>query len=61
MTDRFQRDVGLVLRLFSLFEDWEKYETPMKEYLNKSMRQNIQFILQRRGNFIRSSLKHALR
>ena len=32
-----------MLRLFSLFEDWEKYEKPMKEYLNKSMRQNTQF------------------
>jgi Protein of unknown function DUF262 len=43
VSDRFQRDVELVLRLLSLFEDWEKYEKPMKEYLNKSMRQNIQF------------------
>ncbi len=41
--DRFQRDVELVLRLFSLFEEWEKYEKPMKEYLNKSMKQNTQF------------------
>jgi Protein of unknown function DUF262 len=44
VSDRFQRDVELVLRLFSLFEDWEKYEKPMKEYLNKSMRQNTQFV-----------------
>ena len=41
--DRYQRDVELVLRLFSLFEDWEGYEKPMKEYLNTSMRRNTQF------------------
>jgi hypothetical protein len=40
--DRHQRDVELVLRVFSLFEDWEKYEKPMKEYLN-SMRLNVRF------------------
>jgi hypothetical protein len=42
-SDRYQRDVELVLRLFSLFEDWEQYEKPMKEYLNNSMRLNTQF------------------
>jgi hypothetical protein len=41
--DRYQRDVELVLRLFSLFEEWEEYEKPMKEYLNRSMRLNTQF------------------
>jgi len=29
--------------MFSLFEDWEQYEKPMKEYLNASMRRNTQF------------------
>jgi hypothetical protein len=41
--DRYQRDVELVLRLFSLFEDWAQYEKPMKEYLNKSMGLNTKF------------------
>jgi hypothetical protein len=41
--DRHQRDVELVLRVFSLFEDWEKYEKPMKEYLTNSMRLNVRF------------------
>jgi RiboL-PSP-HEPN len=31
------------LRLFALFNDWEKYEKPIKEYLNNSMRTNTQF------------------
>jgi hypothetical protein len=42
-SDRYQRDVESVLRLFSLFEDWEQYEKPMKEYLNNSMRRNTLF------------------
>jgi hypothetical protein len=41
--DRYQRDVELVLRLYSLYEDWERYEKPMKEFLNRSMRLNRQF------------------
>ena len=41
--DRYQRDVELVLRLFSLFEEWEVYEKPMKEFLNRSMGANTQF------------------
>jgi hypothetical protein len=41
--DRYQRDVELVLRLFSLFQDWPKYENPMKEFLNSSMRANTNF------------------
>ena len=41
--DRHQRDVELILRLFALFENWQSYEQPMKEYLNTAMRTNIQF------------------
>ena len=41
--DRHQRDVELVLRLFSLFGEWDRYEKPMKEFLNWSMRLNTKF------------------
>jgi hypothetical protein len=41
--DKYQRDVELILRLFSLFRSWADYEKPMKEYLNKSMRRNAKF------------------
>jgi hypothetical protein len=41
--DRHQRDVELILRLFALFDNWQTYEKPMKEYLNTAMRTNIQF------------------
>lgn len=41
--DRYQRDMEIVLRLFSLFQDWPRYEKPMKEFLNNSMRQNRGF------------------
>jgi hypothetical protein len=40
---RHQRDIEIVLRLFALFNDWESYERPMKEYLNKVMSQNRKF------------------
>ena len=42
--DRYQRDVELVLRLFALIGNWEKYEKPMKEFLNKSMKANRPFV-----------------
>jgi Protein of unknown function DUF262 len=42
-TDRYQRDVELVLRLFSLYQDWPEYQNPMKEWLNNSMRLNASF------------------
>ena len=38
--DKHQRDVELVLRVFALSRTWEKYEKPMKEYLNIAMRRN---------------------
>lgn len=41
--DKNQRDVELVLRLFSLFEKWDHYEKPMKEYLNKVMKASGDF------------------
>ncbi len=41
--DKFQRDVELVLRLFSLYRRVDQYEKPMKEFLNKSMKENREF------------------
>lgn len=38
--DRHQRDVELILRLLALSGAWEKYERPMKEYLNLTMKDN---------------------
>lgn len=36
--DKHQRDVELILRVFSLAANWENYEKPMKEFLNVNMR-----------------------
>jgi len=38
--DRHQRDVELILRLLALSGNWDKYERPMKEYLNVTMKDN---------------------
>lgn len=35
--DIYQKDIELILRVFSLYQTWGKYEKPMKECLNKSM------------------------
>jgi len=35
--DKSQKDVELILRLFSLFEIWPEYEKPMLAYLNDQM------------------------
>ena len=51
--DRHQRDIELILRLFSLFEEWNSYEKPMKEYLNNSMRLNVGFASARAKRFER--------
>lgn len=50
--DRSQKDVELVLRLFGLFEDWEKYERPMLRYLNLVMRTNTTFDSPKAQRFI---------
>jgi len=38
--DKHQKDVELILRLFALAGAADKYEKPMKEYLNNAMRKN---------------------
>lgn len=50
--DKNQKDVELVLRLFSLFENWEGYEKPMLEYLNRSMNEHREFDSARAIRFI---------
>jgi hypothetical protein len=35
--DKNQKDIELILRLFSLFQSWDNYEKPMLRYLNKMM------------------------
>jgi hypothetical protein len=41
--DKNQKDVELVLRLFSLFKNWGSYEKPMLTHLNKFMKRNRNF------------------
>ncbi len=41
--DKNQKDVELVLRLFGLYKDWNKYEKPMLSYLNMVMASNRDF------------------
>ena len=41
--DKSQKDVELILRLFSLFENWQNYEKPMLRWLNKYMSINRDF------------------
>ena len=39
--DKHQRDVELLLRVFAMFDRSEKYEKPMKEFLNQTMKEHI--------------------
>jgi uncharacterized protein with ParB-like and HNH nuclease domain len=41
--DRNQKDVELVLRLFSLYKNWKNYEKPMLKFLNRFMDQNRKY------------------
>jgi hypothetical protein len=49
--DKNQRDVEIILRLFSLFKNWEAYEKPMLHFLNSSMKNNSDFSSPRAINF----------
>jgi hypothetical protein len=40
LLDKHQKDVELLLRIFSLVGASEKYEKPMREFLNKSMKKH---------------------
>ena len=41
--DKNQKDVELVLRLFSLYKNWQNYEKPMLKFLNQFMNKNRKF------------------
>jgi uncharacterized protein with ParB-like and HNH nuclease domain len=41
--DKNQRDIELILRLFSLYDRWKAYESPMLQYLNSFMNANRKF------------------
>lgn len=49
--DPGQKDVELVLRLFSLFRNWNQYEKPMLHHLNRSMSENRTFDSERANDF----------
>lgn len=50
--DKNQKDVELVLRLFSLYDNWHEYEKPMLKFLNASMDSNREFKGARAKRFI---------
>lgn len=49
--DKNQKDVELVLRLFSLFRNWGNYEKPMLRFLNFNMKDNRGFDSERASSF----------
>jgi uncharacterized protein with ParB-like and HNH nuclease domain len=49
--DKNQKDIEIILRLFSLFETWERYEKPMLRYLNTQMKDNKEFNSERANRF----------
>lgn len=49
--DKSQKDVELILRLFSLYENWENYQKPMLRFLNRQMSENRTFDSPRAMNF----------
>jgi len=49
--DKNQKDVEIILRLFSLFEVWKSYEKPMLRYLNQQMKENKNFNTKRADRF----------
>lgn len=49
--DTGQKDVELILRLFSLFNNWETYESPMLTFLNDQMGRNRAFESERATKF----------
>lgn len=49
--DKNQKDIELILRLFSLFETWADYEKPMLRHLNATMDSNRDFSSERAIRF----------
>ena len=50
--DKHQKDVELILRLFSLYENWQIYQAPMVSFLNMNMKKNTKFSSDRALRFI---------
>ena len=50
-SDKNQKDVEIILRLFSLFDVWSSYEKPMLRYLNNQMNSNREFSSDRASRF----------
>ncbi|WP_249696389.1 DUF262 domain-containing protein [Stappia sp. WLB 29] len=50
-SDKNQKDIEIILRLFSLFEIWSEYEKPMLKYLNDQMSANRDFDSERANRF----------
>lgn len=59
-TDKSQKDVEIVLRLFSLFENWDEYEKPMLRYLNYHMQEHKDFTSERATRF-KERFPHAVK
>ena len=49
--DKNQKDIEIILRLFSLYEVWKTYEKPMLKYLNRQMNENRDFDADRAKRF----------
>lgn len=49
--DKHQKDVELLLRVFSLVGAWKNYEKPMKEFLNVAMRKHNSGDTKKANNF----------
>ncbi|WP_271951970.1 DUF262 domain-containing protein [Ruegeria faecimaris] len=57
--DPKQRDIELILRLFSLFENIEAYKPPMKDFLSTQMAENRSFDSDRARKFMTEFRKAA--
>lgn len=49
--DKHQKDVELILRVLCLFNEWEHYEKPMKEFLNAGMQKERQMTSKKANTF----------
>ncbi|HCM9092552.1 TPA: DUF262 domain-containing protein [Enterobacter kobei] len=49
--DKHQKDIEILLRVFSLYQAWENYEKPMLGFLNKSMHEEKLFQSQKAISF----------
>ena len=49
--DRYQKDIELLLRVFALTDSVERYEKPMKEFLNTAMKEHKRGHTRKTANF----------